>query len=156
AGVAPQLRRAWRVGRGLAFAARAYLVFPPLMLIVFLAAACCSVRVAWNAGRAAARAFLRFSAISSVPRGLERLPGGAAVIAANHASYADGLVLMAMLKYRGYAFVAKREFLGNFFMRIFLGGLGSVFVERFDVQKSAEQVDELVAAARHGASLIVF
>ena len=40
--------------------------------------------------------------------------------------------------------------------RIFVGGLGAVFVERFDVQKSAEHADELTAAARKGVSLIVF
>jgi 1-acyl-sn-glycerol-3-phosphate acyltransferase len=68
----------------------------------------------------------------------------------------DGVVLMAVLRYRGHAFVAKSEFFGNFFMRTFLKGLGSVFVDRFDVQKSAENADELVAAARQGASLIVF
>jgi 1-acyl-sn-glycerol-3-phosphate acyltransferase len=66
------------------------------------------------------------------------------------------VVLMAVLKYRGYAYVAKSEFLGNFIMRTFLGGLGSVFVERFDVQKSAENADQLVAAARQGVSLLLF
>jgi 1-acyl-sn-glycerol-3-phosphate acyltransferase len=156
AGVVPQLRRGWRVVRGLAFAARAYLVFAPLMLLAFLASASGSVRVAWSVGHAAARAFLRLSGIPFAARGLEHLPQGPAVIAPNHASYMDGLVLMAILKRRGYAYVAKREFLGNFFMRTFLSGLGSVFVERFDVQKSAEQAEELVAAARRGASLIVF
>jgi len=156
AGVAPQLRRAWRVVTGLAFAARAYVVFAPLMLIAFVAAAFCSVRVAWNVGHRMARAFLWLSGIPLVVRGLENLPAGPAVIAPNHASYMDGLVLMAVLEQRGYAYVAKREFLGNFFMRTFLGGLGSVFVERVDVQKSAEHAEELVGAARRGASLIVF
>jgi acyl carrier protein len=156
AGVVPQFRRAWRVVTGLAFAARAYVAFAPLMLVAFLATACCSVRVAWSVGHGAARAFLWLSGIPLVVRGLENLPAGPAVIAPNHASYMDGVVLMAVLRYRGHAFVAKSEFLGNFFMRTFLKGLGSVFVDRFDVQKSAENADELVAAARQGASLIVF
>jgi len=156
AGVVPQLRRGWRAVRGLAFAARAYLVFLPLMLIASLAAAFGSVRVAWNTGHYMARAFLRLSGVPLVVRGLENLPQGAAVIAPNHASYMDGVVLMAVLKYRGYAYVAKSELLGNFLMRTFLGGLGSVFVERFDVQKSAEHADELVVAARRGVSLILF
>jgi len=156
AGVVPQFRRAWRVVRGLAFAARAYLVFPLLMLVAFLAAAFGSARVAWNTGHYMARAFLWLSGVPVIVRGLENLPTAPAVIAPNHASYMDGLVLMAVLKYNRYAYVAKREFLGNLLMRTFLGGLGSVFVERFDVQKSVEHVDELAAAARRGVSLLLF
>ena len=160
AGALPQLRRGWRVVRGLAFALRAYLAFPPLMVLAFLGAASGRPRVAWTVGHYAARAFLWILGIPVVVRGLENLPAGAdagpVVIAPNHTSYVDGLVLMAVLKYRGYAYVAKSEFLGNFIMRTFLGGLGAVFVERFDVQKSAEHADELVAAARRGVSLILF
>jgi 1-acyl-sn-glycerol-3-phosphate acyltransferase len=126
------------------------------MLIAFLGAAFGSPRVAWAVGHRCARAFLWLLGVPVAVRGLENLPAGPVVIAPNHASYADGMVLMAVLEYRGYAFVAKGEFLGNFIMRTFLGGLGSVFVERFDVQKSAEHVDELIAAARRGVSLILF
>jgi len=156
ASVVPQLRRGWRVVRGLAFAARAYLAFPPLMVIAFIGAASGSPRIAWTVGHYCARAFLWLLGIPVAVRGLESLPAGAVVITPNHASYADGMVLMAVLKYRGYAYVAKSEFLGNFIMRTFLGGLGSVFVERFDVQKSAEHADQLAAAARRGVSLILF
>jgi acyl carrier protein len=156
AGVVPQFRRGWRVVRGLAFVARAYLIFPPLILVAFLAAALGSTRVAWNTGHYLARAFLWLSGVPVVVRGLENLPAAPAVIVPNHTSYMDGVVLMAVLKYNRYAYVAKSEFLANFFMRTFLGGLGSVFVERFDVQKSAEHADELVAAARRGVSLILF
>jgi len=156
AGVVPQIRRGWRVVRGLLFTARAYLVFPPVMLIAFLAAAFGSVRFAWNTGHTMARMFLWLCGIRVVVRGLENLPAGPAVIAPNHTSYMDGVVLMSVLKYNRYAYVAKSEFLGNFFMKTFLGGIGSVFVERFDVQKSAENADELVAAARRGVSLLLF
>jgi acyl carrier protein len=155
-GVVPQMRRGWRAVRGLLFAARAYLVFSPLMLIAFLAAACGNVRFAWTTGHYMARAFLWLSGIPVVVHGLENLPAGPAVIAPNHTSYMDGVVLMSVLKYNRYAYVAKSEFLGNFIMKTFLGGIGSVFVERFDVQKSAENADELVAAARQGVSLLLF
>jgi 1-acyl-sn-glycerol-3-phosphate acyltransferase len=65
-------------------------------------------------------------------------------------------VLIAALPWRNYAFVAKRELENNFFSRTLVRGLGAVFVERFDVQRSAEHADELVEAARRGVSLIVF
>jgi len=41
-------------------------------------------------------------------------------------------------------------------MRTLLSGFGTVFVERFDVQKSAEHADELVEAAKAGKSLAIF
>jgi 1-acyl-sn-glycerol-3-phosphate acyltransferase len=60
------------------------------------------------------------------------------------------------MEYRGYAFVAKREFLGNFLMRTLLSGYGTQFIERFDVQKSAEHASELAEAAKRCVSLIIF
>ena len=65
-------------------------------------------------------------------------------------------MLIAALPWRNYAFVAKRELGDNFVTRILVKGLGALFVERFDVQRSAEHADELVAAAKRGVSLIVF
>jgi 1-acyl-sn-glycerol-3-phosphate acyltransferase len=78
------------------------------------------------------------------------------VLAVNHTSYLDALVLLAMLEYRGYAFVAKREFQDNFLMRALLSGFGTRFIERFDIAKSTEHAGELAEAARAGVSLIVF
>jgi 1-acyl-sn-glycerol-3-phosphate acyltransferase len=65
-------------------------------------------------------------------------------------------VLLSLLEYRGYAFIAKREFEANVLMRTLLAGYGTRFIERFDVAKSAEHASELAQAARQGASLIVF
>src|SRR5205085_632093 len=62
----------------------------------------------------------------------------------------------ALLEWRNYAFVAKGELASSFVTKAFIAGLGALFVERFDVQKSAEHADELVAAAKRGVSLIVF
>ena len=78
------------------------------------------------------------------------------VIAVNHTSYLDALVLLALLEPRGYAFVAKREFQDSSLMRTLLAGFGTQFIERFDVAKSAEHANELGAAAQRGVSLIVF
>jgi len=74
----------------------------------------------------------------------------------NHTSYLDALVLLSILEYRGYAFVAKREFQDNLLMRALLSGFGTQFIERFDVVKSAEHANELAEAAKRGISLIVF
>jgi len=156
AGAMPQLRRGERALLGLAFALRGYLVFGVLLPVALLAALVVPGRICWKVGSGASRLALRLSGIPLLVRGLENLPLKTAVLAANHASYLDVVVLLSLLDYRGYSFVAKREFLGNFWMRTLLRGFGTQFVERFDVKKSAENAAELAEIAKRGRSLIVF
>ena len=157
AGIAPQLRRGWRVARGMLFAERAWLAIALLFPVALAATALVPGERAWNITGRCARLFFRVCNIPLVVRGRENLPAsGPFVIASNHTSYLDGAALLAALEWRGYAFVAKRELAENFITRTFVSGLGAEFVERFDVQKSAEHAGELVEAARRGTSLIVF
>jgi acyl carrier protein len=157
AGAAPQLRRALRAAGGALFALRGYLVFGALFPLALLAAATMPVRICWPVGSFVSRWFLRLSAIPVVARGLENLPvGQTVVLAANHTSFLDAVVLLSLLEYRGYAFIAKREFLGNWLMRTLLSGHGTWFIERFDVAKSTEHANEMAQAAKRGVSLIVF
>jgi 1-acyl-sn-glycerol-3-phosphate acyltransferase len=157
AGAAPQLRRLARAAGGALFALRGYLVFAALFPLALAAAAVAPVRICWPVGSFVSRWFLKLSGIPVVARGLENLPRGRTVVlASNHTSFLDAVVLLALLEYRGYAFVAKREFLGNFLMRTLLAGFGTQFIERFDVQKSAEHAGELAERAKSGVSLIVF
>jgi len=156
AGVAPQLRRGWRVVRGILFAARAYLAFLVAAIPIFAAAATRNVRLTWKVGGTMTRLFFPLSGIPLLARGLQNIPPGPVVLAPNHTSYLDALVLVALLGPRPYAFIAKREFLDNPVMRLLLTGFGCVFVERFEVQKSAEHADELVDAAKRGQSLGIF
>jgi 1-acyl-sn-glycerol-3-phosphate acyltransferase len=157
AGIAPQARRGWRVVRGLGFAARAWLLMALFLPLLMAFAAAVPGLPTWRMAGRLSRAFFRWSGIPLVVRGLENLPAaGPVVIAANHTSYLDGAVLLAVLEPRNYAFVAKRELEGNFLSRTLVKGIGAEFVERFDVQKSAEHADALVDAAKAGRSLIVF
>jgi acyl carrier protein len=157
AGVTPQARRGWSVARGLLFAARAWLVIGLLLPPVFAATALVPGRRAWTFAGACARLFFRWCGIPLVVRGLENLPASSGyVLASNHTSYLDGAVLLAVLRWQHYAFVAKRELETNAVSRTFVSGLGARYVERFDVQKSAEHADALADAARQGISLIVF
>ena len=156
-GVLPQLRRGWRVARGLLFAAYAWLLFGALFIVVLAAAAISPGRRTWQIAQRCARLFFWLCRIPLAMRGRENLPpSGAVVIASNHTSYLDGAVLLAILPWRNNAFVAKRELREGFITRTLVMGLGAQFVERFDVQKSAEHADELAQAARRGVSLIVF
>jgi len=161
AGAAPQLRRGLRSLGGLLFSLRAYLVFGLLFPFAFLAALLLPVPSCWRVGSFVSRWFFRLSGIPLVARGLENLPlGRPVVLAANHTSYLDPLVLLALIgkpgDYRHYAFVAKREFQDSWAMRRLLAGFGTRFVERFDIAKSSEHANELAEAAKTGVSLIVF
>jgi 1-acyl-sn-glycerol-3-phosphate acyltransferase len=113
-------------------------------------------RWAWAVGRTAARLFLKLSGCPLVVRGAENLPrNGASVLVANHASYIDGLVLMAAVPSH-FGFVAKRELGERFVSRIFLRRLGAEFVERFDARQSVEDANRLAVAASRGKSLAFF
>jgi len=157
AGAFPQTRRFWRVARGLLYAVYAWALFAVLFFVIFVVAAIAPGRPTWRVGQRCAWLFLRLCRIPLAVRGLENLPRERPyVIASNHTSYLDGAVLLAILPWQRSAFVAKRELRDSFITRVFLGGLGVQFVERFDVQKSAEHADELAGAARSGITLIVF
>lgn len=157
AGLLPQARRGLRVVRGMLFALWAWIVCAVMFIIIFLAAAIVPGRRTWRVGQACARLLFRLCRIPLVVRGLENLPAaGPYVVASNHTSYMDAAVLLSVLPWRRSAFVAKRELGDNVLARIFFGGIGTKFVERFDVQKSAEHADELAEAARRGETLIVF
>jgi len=157
AGAAPQLRRGLRTLGGALFALRAYVVFAVLIPFVFFAALLLPVRACWAVGKTVSKWFLTLSGIPVAVGGKEHLQiKTPAVLAVNHTSYLDALVLLAILDYRGYAFVAKREFRDNFLMRALLSGFNTQFIERFDIAKSTEHAGELAAAAKRGVSLIVF
>ncbi len=156
-GAAPQLRRGLRTLEGIVFALRGYLAFGLLFPFAVLAALVASGKTCWNVGRQVAKWFLILSGLPVAVRGLEHLDRSTPVVlAVNHTSYLDALVLLSLLEYRGYAFVAKREFQDNPLMRGLLAGYGTQFIERFDVAKSAEHANALVEVAKRGISLIVF
>src|SRR3954469_1975927 len=157
AGVLPQGRRGLRVVRGMLFAAWAWIVCAAMFTVIFIAAALVPGRRTWQVGQACSRLPSRLCRIPVAGRGREHLPAqGPYVVASNHTSYMDAAVLLSVLPWHNSSFVAKRELGDHFIGRIFFGGIGTRFVERFDVQKSAEQAGELADAARKGETLIVF
>jgi acyl carrier protein len=157
AGVLPQARRGLRAVRGMVFAVWAWLVCAVMVLVVFLAAAVVPGRRTWKVGQVCARLLFRLCRIPVAVRGLEHLPSvGPYVVASNHTSYMDAAVLLSVLPWHNTVFVAKRELGDNLFARIFFGGIGTRFVERFDVRKSAEHAEDLADAARAGITLVVF
>jgi 1-acyl-sn-glycerol-3-phosphate acyltransferase len=109
----------------------------------------------WAAVRAIARTVLSAIGAPITISGLERVPSGNAVLAFNHLSYADALVVAATVPGTP-AFAAKKELAGQFFAGPFLRRLGTCFVERYAILDSIADVEALQNVAHAGRLLVFF
>ncbi len=101
----------------------------------------------WPVMRAAARLLLRLARIPLRVEGSAQLSSTrAAVLVVNHASYMDGLVLVASLPVE-VSFVAKRELQQQMIPRLFLERIGVQFVERFDRRQGLADAQRLAQTA---------
>ena len=155
--ILPQLRRTLRTAADQLYGAYALFLFGSFGALVWLG---CAVLPradwAWRYSGRLARVFLRLIGMPLAVRGLEHIPAGrACMMAINHASYLDGILVVGALA-EPKAFVAKSELLDHWVPRIFLKSIGSVFVDRLDAQRGVEDTARFVAAARGGQSLIVY
>ena len=87
--------------------------------------------------------------------GLESLPEGSCVVAANHSSYVDGVVLTAVLPPR-FSFVIKREAADMPFVGLLLKRIGSEFVDRNDHGGRQRGARRVIKRAEQGQSLVFF
>ena len=150
-----RMRRALRSIGQAAFAAYAWSAVAVLGTIALAAAALPGER-GHRALRAVARTLLRVSGLAVTVEGLDQIPGdGALVIVANHSSYIDGPLLFALLPPR-VSIVAKRELTDNPVLRHVLRAANLCFVERFDVERSAEDAQRLGSRVRNGEALLFF
>jgi 1-acyl-sn-glycerol-3-phosphate acyltransferase len=106
--------------------------------------------------RALARSVARLTGVGIAVHGLDHFENlDRWVVAANHSSYLDAFVLSAALP-SGGVFLAKRELAGSFFSRVPLERLGTLFVERTEVERGAEDTRVASAAIQEGRSLFAF
>jgi 1-acyl-sn-glycerol-3-phosphate acyltransferase len=152
--------QAWRAARGLVQVAWA--CWALLIVLIVGAGAWLTIMMLpgverrRHAARALARAAVGLSGVHLRVEGLDRLPAsGPVVVVANHASYADSILLTAALPPR-FGFAAKRELAGSAVLGSALRRLGVVFVERFDVAGGVADTGALEAHARAGDPLVVF
>lgn len=155
--VLPQARRSLRAGADLAYSAYVMLLLGILGTLTWLGCAVLPrIDWCWALSHRMARLFLALAGMRLAVRELEQVPQDRPVVLApNHASYLDGVVMVAALA-RPFRFVAKRELLDHWVPRIFLGRIGAAFVERFDVQHGIEDAGKFSETLRGGQSLIVF
>ena len=103
----------------------------------------------------ASRAIFILGGVPAKVRGLENIPAANAVVVANHASYADGVLLKGYLPYR-FSFVVKGEMRNIPIAHFVLRRSGSKFVERHEAAGSSRDALKIVKAAREGDSLAFF
>lgn len=157
ASLLPELRRGWRVMSDSLFAGYAWTLFCLIAPVVWLAVVCAPrMNWRWAFMRSGARLLARLTRTPLRVEGLEHLVGQQpCVIVCNHASYLDGILLVAMLPVQ-FSFVAKQELSRQFISRLFLQRIGAVFVERFDPRRGVADAEQLVQAAHAGRSLTFF
>ncbi|HYA73861.1 MAG TPA: AMP-binding protein, partial [Roseiarcus sp.] len=109
----------------------------------------------WRAVRAVARTALAAMGVPVSVVGGERLAAANAMLVFNHSSYADALVLAAVLPGEPI-FVVKKELAAQFVAGTALPRLGALFVERYDVLASLADAETVTSAARRGGVLVSF
>ncbi|TDX99308.1 AMP-binding protein [Thiohalophilus thiocyanatoxydans] len=157
ASLLPETRRIGRSLRQLMYAAYGQLLFWLLAPVIWtLVVILPRESWRWAVMRRGARLLLRLAGVPLQVHGTERLAGdGARVIVANHASYLDGIVLVATLD-RPFSFIAKRELQSQWLAGLFLKRIGTRFVERFDKQKGMLDARRIAELAGRGRSLLFF
>ena len=156
AGMMLQVRRKLRMMADALYAAYVWILFGILAPITWLMASTLPLPAwSWGMSGIMARLFVRMSGTPFLVRGVENLPTSACVLVVNHASYLDGILVVAALS-RQFSFVAKCELKEQFIPRVYLEHIGTEFVERFEFERSVEDVKRLLEVTRAGQSLIFF
>jgi 1-acyl-sn-glycerol-3-phosphate acyltransferase len=116
-----------------------------------------TVDARWQVVRGAARLLLWATGTRVVVNGLEHLadPGPSKVIVCNHASYADVVVLVAVLPYP-VSFVAKKELADPFWSGFALRRIDTFFVDRADRRHGLADYRRITKGARRARTLLYF
>jgi 1-acyl-sn-glycerol-3-phosphate acyltransferase len=141
------------LARGAYLASLLLLTLPPLWLAVLLAPGPAADR----AVRFWCRLILALSGCSLRLEGAEHLTatGGPVILAANHASYLDVVVLLAALR-RPFRFVAKQELARAPLVGRVIRKVGHLTVERGRASQSVAHAERVTRALHAGLSVLVF
>ena len=155
----PLLRRVWRSGTSVAYAAYAWLAFGSIGMLALLGILTLpGVGARREFCQALARALVSLTRIALSVQGRENLdPTHPCVVVSNHASYADALVLVAAFPHGvRYAFLAKRELARHRILRSALERTGTILIERADVERSVRDAQSLAERLHADDALVVF
>ena len=133
-----------------------YLLVVPVVLIAALPIlALPRLETRRAAAGAVCRVYFRLCGFTVRKSGLERLPPGACVIVANHASYIDGPLLFALLPPR-FGFVIKKEASRLPLVGHLLHRLGHHFVERANRQQGGSDARRILRSLEDGEAVAFF
>jgi len=148
-------RAAERAGR-LAYAAYVYIVAAAILLAGWAAlAATPAGRRSRQVAARFARLLLRLSLMRVRVEGQADLPEGPLLLVANHASYIDTPLLMAVLR-RPVLLVGKEELLGSPFLKTYIRKGGHLMVRRGETAEGAAAEARIEEALRRGEAVLVF
>lgn len=102
-----------------------------------------------------ARSILAVSGVRSEVRGLENLPAGNFVLAVNHQSHFDALVLFAHIR-RHMRFIAKQQLRKIPVFGYALARAGNVFVDRTGSDSDKSKLKDSVRAVQERVSIVFF
>jgi acyl carrier protein len=153
----PRLRRSFRSLLELAHGLSAWVVFGLTVGVVLIGVALIPTQHSRQAlARRLTRLALRLIGIRLTVQGLDQLPHvHPYVVVVNHASYIDGIILMATLPPE-LSYVGKRELGHVWIVRFLLERLGVILVERLDPQRSLADSERLLERVREGQSIVLF
>ena len=158
ASILPQLRRMWRYSKSVMYAAYCWFIYYILAIIGWSASMFLpSFPLRWSVLRNCASLLAKATNTKIKVNGLQNIPadGQPYVLVSNHASYLDVYLLMAILP--GYVrFIAKKEFVTNWFYRIPLKNIHTEFVDRYETGKSIENTQHLATILKQGNALMFF
>ena len=133
-----------------------WLLLVPFALTVWtLAVLPISLKTRRRVGRFFARGLCRALGISLLLEGSLPTSHGSFIVAANHASFIDGLVLYVVVP-EPLVFVSSVEIEHQPFIGRIAKGYGCLFVERGRAERSAASVEKLVGAVNEGKRLAIF
>ena len=134
----------------------AALLIPALPMLWLALQMTTTTRAADRVVRFWCRAILALSGCAVRTEGRDHLEGAApAILAANHSSYLDVVVLLATLP-GGIRFVAKRELLRTPFVSAVIRKSGHLTVERGHASQSVADAERITTALHGGSSVLVF
>ncbi|MCI0749203.1 MAG: 1-acyl-sn-glycerol-3-phosphate acyltransferase [Nevskiales bacterium] len=146
------MRRLLKLGYGLyALFAMVLVMFAWSIPLILLP----SLRLRRNMGRWGVRLGLSAALLPLRVRGWRHLPKGPCLVASNHASYLDGLVLTAALPPR-FTFVAYDGARNWPYAGLVLQRMGASFISRSSMRDGARQTRALIRRLQNGDSLTVF